>query len=408
MRLRIAAVMACALNATPIQSQISPLSRAEAVQRALERGARLAVARADTALAGAALITAKAVPNPTVTGSYSKDTPNYHLLLDMPVGWPFRRSFDVASAKAGLQAADLRYQLARATVALDADTTYTKAIAAREHLALSRRSALDADSLLRMAQRRRDAGDASDMDVELARVSAGQQANSAAADSLTYVSAVLDLEAVLGMTADGVDVRPTDSLTEPPTAPVPTLTLNEAAANFSVESARLAIRHEQRAVFATPTISAGFDYHDPSQSGLLPTFGIGLTLPFFDRNRGGIATARAEQEKALAELTLARVEAKNDINHATRERTTAMARVARDRVLVTSANRVASMALTSYREGQSTLPSALEAERTAREVLAQYIDDLASAWIATAELRALATPVPSAYAAPQPPSGSKP
>src|SRR5215467_14336752 len=147
MRLRIAVViMACALNAAPIESQISPLSRLEAVQTALDRGARLAVARADTALARAALITAEAIPNPNLTGSYSKSVPQYHLLFDVPVGFLSRRSLAEASAKAALNAADLRYQLARATVTLDADTTYTKAIAAREHLALSRRTALDADS----------------------------------------------------------------------------------------------------------------------------------------------------------------------------------------------------------------------------------------------------------------------
>jgi outer membrane protein TolC len=65
------------------------------------------------------------------------------------------------------------------------------------------------------------------------------------------------------------------------------------------------------------------------------------------------------------------------------------------------------MALTAYREGASTLASVLEAQRTARDVLGQYIDDLAAAWIATAELRALATPVPPAYANAQTP-GNKP
>src|SRR5262249_48344732 len=95
---------------------------------------------------------------------------------------------------------------------------------------------------------------------------------------------------------------------------------------------------------------------------------------------------------AVAELTLAQVEARNQINHATRERTAALARVARDRLLVASANQVAAMALTAYREGAQALPNVLEAQRTAREVLGQYIDDLASAWIATAELRVLATP----------------
>jgi outer membrane protein TolC len=45
------------------------------------------------------------------------------------------------------------------------------------------------------------------------------------------------------------------------------------------------------------------------------------------------------------------------------------------------------MSLTAYREGQSSLPNVLEAQRNARDVLGQYIDDLAAAWIASASLR---------------------
>ena len=73
----------------------------------------------------------------------------------------------------------------------------------------------------------------------------------------------------------------------------------------------------------------------------------------------------------------------------TRERETALARVARDRTLVASANRVAAMSLTAYREGADPIANVLEAQRNAREVLAQYVDDLAAAWIATATLRVL-------------------
>ena len=54
-----------------------------------------------------------------------------------------------------------------------------------------------------------------------------------------------------------------------------------------------------------------------------------------------------------------------------------------------SANRVAALSLTAYREGASSLPNVLEAQRNARDVLAQYIDDLADAWIFAAELRVL-------------------
>jgi hypothetical protein len=45
------------------------------------------------------------------------------------------------------------------------------------------------------------------------------------------------------------------------------------------------------------------------------------------------------------------------------------------------------MALTAYREGAQGLPAVLEAQRNARDILSQYIDDLAEAWIASAVLR---------------------
>lgn len=404
MRLRIAACLACVCTAAPIYAQTASLSRRDAVQIALERGPRVAVARADTAVANATFIGARAFPNPTLNASASKSVPQYHFTVDVPLELPSVRNLRIRSAQVGLQAATLRFDLARATIVLDADTSYTRAIAARDHLFLSRRNALDADSLARMVERRRDAGDASDMEVTLARIVAGQQANIAAEDSLTYSSALFDLEFVLGMSNE---ILPTDSLTEPPAALTPTVTLSEAAANLSLESATLASRFQHRSIFSTPSINFGVEYKDPSQPGVLPLFGVGIPLPLFDRNRGGIAQADAEKVKAAAELTLARIESRNEINRATRQHAAAMARVARNRALVASANQVATMALTAYREGASSLPNVLEAQRTAREVLASYIDDLASAWIATAELRALATPVPASAGA-QPSPGSPP
>jgi cobalt-zinc-cadmium efflux system outer membrane protein len=392
MRFRIALIAACAVRAAPMIAQ-APITRADAVNTAVERGPRLAVARADTAVATAALLTARALPNPTLNATYSAAVPNHHLTLDVPIDFPWLRQLRVRSAQLGLQAAQYRYQFARAMIALDADTTYTRAIASRERVALSRRNALDADSLLHMVERRRDAGDASDMDVELARVNAGQQANIATSDSLTWLSALLDLQAVLGLGGRQLEIRAVDSLTAPPEAVMPTqATLNEAAAGVSLESAGLTSQLQRRSVWSSFTVIAGFEQGDPSQPGLLPTVGIGVGLPIFNRNRGPIAQADAERARAAADLLLAQVDARNQIAHASRERENALARVARDRIVVASAERVVAMSLTAYREGASSLPNVLQAQRTARDVLAQYIDDLALAWIATAELRVLATP----------------
>lgn len=385
-------VLVAAAAAQPALAQTS-LTRAAAVQTAIDRGGRLGVARASAAVANASLLAARAFPNPSLSLSYSKDQPSYHGLIELPLDLPWLRRLRVQSAQLGLQAAQIEYQRARATIGLDADTIYTNAIAARERLALARRNAHDADSLLRMVERRRDAGDASDLDVELARVNAGQEANVAAADSLTWLGALLDLQAALGLASDHVEVSATDSLTMPPEASVPgAVTLGETAASLTLESATLAARLEHRSLWASPMLTGGFDWGDPTQNhgGPLPTFGLGIGLPLLDRNRGAIAQAEAERTRAEAELTLARIEARTEIAHGTHEWQNAMARVRRDQAVVTSAERVAAMSLTAYREGAAALPNVLEAQRTARDVMGQYIDDLAAAWIAAAELRVLA------------------
>lgn len=384
----VIAAVACADRATAQR----PVTRAEAVDAAITVGPRLAVAQADTAVALAALITARALPNPTLAAGYTKDQPTYHSALEFPLDFPWLRGPRIGSASAARTAAQYHYTFQRAGAALDADTTYTRALAAREHAILSRRNALDADSVRRMAILRRDAGDASDLDVELATVNAGQQANVAAADSLTYLSALLDLQTVMGVAAVQAEVTPSDSLGIPATTDggeaVPlSSTLEVAAAEQSVTSATLAARFQRRSVWGTPSIIAGFDWGDPTQPGLLPTVGLALPLPLFSRSRGPILQAEAELQRARAALALARAEGSARISRAQRERDIAFAKVNRDRVLVASANRVVAMSLTAYREGQSSLPNILEAQRNARDVLGQYIDDLAAAWIASASLR---------------------
>src|SRR5690242_4002992 len=369
-----------------------PVTRTQAVDAAVTVGPRLAVAQADTAVALAALITARALPNPTLAASYTKDPPPYHTSLEIPVDFPWLRGPRVGSATAARTAAQYHYSFQRAAAALDADTTYTRALAARDRARLSRRNALDADSLRRMAVARRDAGDASDLDVELATVNAGQVANVAASDSLTYVSTLLDLQTIMGVAADELAIEAADSPALPPAAesdgrvPV-TSTLEVAAAQQTLTSAQLGATLQRRSVWAAPALIAGFDWGDPTNPGLLPNVGVSLPIPLFSRSRGPILQAEAELQRARAGLALAEAEGAARIARARRERDVFLAKANRDRALVTSANRVAAMSLTSYREGQSSLPNVLEAQRNAREILAQYVDDLAEAWIASAELR---------------------
>src|SRR5262249_11805476 len=260
---------------------------------------------------------------------------------------PPLRSARARAADAARLASQYKFTFEQAAVSLDADTTYTKALAARAHAQLSRRNAKDADSLRRMAVARREAGDASELDVELATVSAGQQANVAAADSLTYLSALLDLQTVMGLVTNRVQVQLTDSLVAPTVADPENgdvaqagTPLEIAAAEQTLNSAEFATRVQRRSVWAAPSLLLGFDTHDPSQKGLLPVLGFGLPLPLFNFNRGPIAQAAAEEDRARAELVQARVQGAARAARSVRERDIALSKVARDRVLVASANRV--------------------------------------------------------------------
>lgn len=405
MRLTICTLAICSAPfAQGVGQQPQPLTRAQAVASALAHGPRIAVATADTMLAAGQLLTARAYPNPALSASYTKSTPNYHVTAEVPLDFLGLRSTRIRSADAARTAARYRFAYDRASVVLDADTTYTRALAAMAHVQLSQRNAVAADSVRRIAMARRDAGDASELDVQIATISAGQSANLAAADTLALASTLLDLQAVIGMAPDHIAVTPTDSLLAPPVVAMASSgesTLPVASATAAVESALLAANLQHRSVFLLPSFIFGFETGDPTgaEPGILPTFGIAIPLPFFNRNRGPIAEAEAVRQRAAAELELARVESQARIAQARRAEAAAHVRVTRDSLLVTSANRVAEMSLTAYREGAAPLATVIEAQRSAREILAQYIDDLAAAAIAAATLRVL-TLTPSSVSMP--------
>ena len=394
LHLGCAAVLLVA-HAAGAQQPAGPVSRVEAIAAAAARGPRLAIARADTLASSALLQTARQWQNPSLSASYSKSVPRYHYAVELPLDLPYLRGPRIGSATAAQRAARYRFAYEQASVTMEADTTYTRALAARAFAELSMRNARDADSLRKMAAARRDAGDASDMDVALATVTAGQAANQATTDSVAYVSSLLDLQAVMGLDAHQVVIALSDSLTGPPAQPFTARTegtlLPVAAASAQLESASLAVQLEHRNVLGAPSLMLGVETGDPTggEPGRLPTFGLSLPIPLLNRNRGPIALARADEARARAELAFAQVMSRTELARAEREQSAALAKVGRDQRLVEQANRVAAMAMTAYREGAASLPNALEAQRTARELLAQYVADLADAWIADAELRVL-------------------
>jgi len=394
-----------------VSSAQEAVTRDQAIAAALSRGFRAALARNDSVTAAGELRVARAYPNPTFTATYSKDVPQYHAVAEFPIDLAHHARG--ASARAALDAASARYTFERAAVRFEADTLYTRALDVASHARLSRRTARDADSLRTLAIVRRDAGDASELDVELATVNAGQADNAAASDSSAAVAALLEVQRVMGRASSVPTVSLADTLAlldtaatdvPPPTsdtgaatpgttgpAPVPATV---AAAEAALRSADRAVSAARVSAYGTPAIQVGVDWHDPTpngERGALPLVAAAVPVPLFNSGRGGVQVALAARDRARTELEIARRESAAAIAQVTRERDLAFRRVARDRTLLSAADRVATMSVTAFAEGAVALPSVLDAQRTARDSRAQYVDDVAAADNAVTELRLLTT-----------------
>ena len=386
-----------------------PVTRAQAVAAALAAGPRAALAASDVASARAELTGARTFQNPTAVLSRTGSVPTSHAEVEIPLEWPWLRSARVGAAQASLGSARLRVAFERAAARYDAEAAYVTALAATERARLSRRTTTDADSLLRLARLRRDAGDASDLDVELATVSAGQLAAASDGDSLGAIAALLELQRVMGLGFDTVAITLADSLAAPlspvslplapsssplnpepsPLVPSPSPPLQVAAAEASLQAGERALALARRGAFAAPSFTLGAEGGDPSgtENGPLGIIGISIPLPLFNWNGAAIQAATASRDRARVEADVARRESDAAIAAARRELAAALRRVDRDRALVASADRVAAMSLVAYGAGAAALPSVLEAQRTARQALADYVNDLAAANVAEAALR---------------------
>lgn len=389
MRGRLAAILvgtALAAPAAGFAQQRITLEQARAA--ALANGTRVLVAAADEGVARAGVLTARAFPNPTVSADYSKSAPQYHLTADQPLEFPWLRRARIAAAQAGALGARYRLEIERAAIRYAVDSAYVQAAAARELAALSARSEREGDEVVRIARTRQQAGDASELDVELALVAQGGLQSAALADSLAAVAALLDLQALMGIPsahptivlADSLGSLPALAPASPAASEGASAPLRTAAAQADVQARTASLAMERANRWQAPSVTSGVEWHDPTggEKGYLPTFGISIPLPLWDRNRGPIAAAEAELRRAEAELAAAQREGAAALAAAERSRAAAALSVERGRALLAHAERVVALSTQGYREGAFPITTVIDARRAARDVLRQFVQDLAA------------------------------
>ncbi|HEY8196827.1 MAG TPA: TolC family protein [Gemmatimonadales bacterium] len=372
------------------------LTLAEALARSRTARGQIVAAAARVAAARGAYRVAGAVPNPTVSYSYSESPPRQHLLVDQPLDWLLRRGHDRESARYGIGSAlaDSSATLADQERQVRVAFFTARAAGVAETLTIAQ-SAL-ADSVARIGAARLRAGDISLLEAEQGRAEAARVRQSlSSARELSRIAAS-DLAGIIG--ADPahppIPVGALDAGLDHPPSPGVALEQVPAVRAAIADSASAAALARSTSVrnIPLPTLQAGAEWQDPTEpnAGALAVIGLAIPLPLWQHGSGASAEARARAVVAAAGVREARLDAARRVEAARirLEESGLRARFARDSLLP-AARALRSRALKAYQSGETGVLPMLDALRSERDASLAGTQDMIAYQTAQADWQAL-------------------
>lgn len=283
---------------------------------------RVTVLEADVARARGLAEQARARPNPSINvyaenfaGDLDRNARSQQqttFQIDQPIELGGKRSARIAAGEAGIVAAQARNRDGRLAYATELARAYVGAEIADRRIALAEDEVEEATADLKVARALVGAG----KEARLRQVQAETELNTLQADlenarALKTV-ALARLSALAGSPTpftgvsesllDRLDAKPTIG----PIDPMQATTVRVAEAER--DAAARAVTVQQR--LAIPNVTAQLGVRQLRvASGPAVVAGVSVPLPFFDRNRGNIAAARADLQGAEARAAAARLEA---------------------------------------------------------------------------------------------------
>lgn len=343
----------------------------QALTEAEERSPAIAAARATVEAARGRLRQAGVRPNPELSvevenfagsGPYSgTNGTETTVAINQRLDLGGRRSARVAQGQAEFAAAELRLVIARADLARQVRDQFATAVAARDRLRLATENRLRADELARVAGALVDSGREPPLRGLRARAAAAQ-----AEAALTAAQAEDDTSRRTLASLFGVDTPPPSvggtAIFTPDQTSDPTQTLDVRLAEADRDIAEAALRNQLAARRLDPAVGLGVRRIEETRDQALVA-GLSLPLPFFDRNQGNIAAARAEVTAAEARRTGALATATAGVRNAAAGFRAAQARVeALERAAIPQASEAMRLARLSYQAGRLSLVELLDAQ----------------------------------------------
>lgn len=395
----------CAL--VPLAGQAAEILTLErALELAERNNPRLAVAAAQNEAARAAILTARAYPNPETVVDAGRqrarqdDARNgnvYLLGLAQPLDLPSVRAPRIRAAEAGLDGS--RFALLESRLALRAAVklAYYEVVRRQAEVDLAAETQRLLEDIRRRIAVRVDVGEAPRLELTRADAEARSAANATTSARLRVTESRAQLLALIGLPATGMG-EVVGTLDPPPPLPPLEALSGEvlerypslAQARAEVERARARLETERALRTPQPTLRAGVN-QDPDQNQFL--VGLSIPIPIWNQRQGQIGEAQAQLDAANALAESRRIELITALNGAyARHEVSTQQIQAFEAGLLRQAEDALRVAEAAYRFGERGFIEVLDAQRVLRAVRLDFLAARAAqraAFIEIEQLRAV-------------------
>jgi len=389
----------CLLLAATASAQASgSLSLPEALSAAFAQNPELAAAGREIGIAEGERRQAGLIPNPQLSWEVEdtrRETRTTTVTLSQPLELGGKRGARIAVAGAGQTIAQLDLERQRNGLRADVVQAFHAALRAQTALELAQQSQALTERGLRVVQGRVTAGQSSPVEATRAQVQLAQaQAQVRRAASQRSVA----YQALARLT--GSPVARFDRLLatdlSPGAAPAAEALLARveqtaewrlAAAQVERGEASLGSEKAQRIPDLTVSLGSQYSREDRERVNVV---GLSMPLPLFDRNQGNVLVAarRADQARDLRNAVELRL--RSETRSALSQWATAMQEVqAYNRTILPSAQQAVDTATRGFEMGKFAFLDVLDAQRTLIEARGLYLQALASATDARAQVERL-------------------
>jgi len=371
------------------------LSLPEALAEAFANNPELAAAGREIGIAEGERRQAGLLPNPELSWEVEdtrRDTSTTTVTLSQPLELGGKRGARIAVAGSGQAIAQLELERQRNGLRADVVQAFHAALRAQTALALAQQSQALTERGVRVVQGRVSAGQSSPVESTRAQVQLAQaQAEVRRAETQQAVA----YQALARLTGSPVTMFDRLSAAElsPGTAPKAETLLDKveqtadwrlAAAQIERGEASLGSAKAQRIPDLTVSIGSQYSREDREQVNVV---GLSMPLPLFDRNQGNVLAAARRTDQARDLRNAVELRVRSETRSAVSQWHTAMQEVdAYDRTILPSAQQAVDTATRGFEMGKFAFLDVLDAQRTLIEARGLYLEALAAATDARAQV----------------------